>query len=110
MRNQYGADLRKLVASRFAVEHVWTMHDVDAFEARVSAYPAIIVLSNSVQGGVTVAETTAEFGPASAFALAKASAHERFDDYTDVGVKHTGSRNGFPAMGCGPPDRLRGSR
>lgn len=87
MRNQYGADLRKLVASRFAVQHVWTMHDVDAFETRVSAYPAIIVLSNTVQGGVTVAETTAEFGPASASALAEASAHEGFDEYVDLGVK-----------------------
>jgi hypothetical protein len=49
MRNQYGAGLRELVARNYAVEHVWTMHDVDAFEARVSAYPAITVLSNHPQ-------------------------------------------------------------
>lgn len=41
MRNQYGAALRELVSSRYSVEHVWTMHDVDAFESQVSAYPAI---------------------------------------------------------------------
>jgi len=109
MRNQYGADLRKLVASRFAVEHVWTMHDVDAFETRVSAYPAIIVLSNTLQGGVTVAETTAEFGPASASALVEASAHERFDEYTDVGVKAHRLAQWFPGDGLWPtgsPARL----
>ncbi len=109
MRNQYGADLRKLVASRFAVEHVWIMHDVDAFETRVSAYPAIIVLSNSVQGGVTVAETTAEFGPASASALAKAATHEGFDGYIDVGVKAHRLAHWFPGDGLWPtgsPARL----
>ena len=42
MRNQYGEPLRELVSRRYAVEHVWTMHDVDAFEEQVSAYPAII--------------------------------------------------------------------
>jgi adenine-specific DNA-methyltransferase len=41
MRNQYGAELRELVARDYAVEHVWTMHDVDAFEEQVAAYPVI---------------------------------------------------------------------
>ncbi|MDV3215716.1 MULTISPECIES: Eco57I restriction-modification methylase domain-containing protein [Mycobacterium] len=87
MRNQYGSALRELVASRFAVEHIWTMHDVDAFETRVSAYPAITVLSNKPQGAVTVADTTEKFGPSSAFALATAARDDRFTDFTDVGVK-----------------------
>ncbi len=109
MRNQYGADLRKLVASSFAVEHVWTMHDVDAFETRVSAYPAIIVLSNTVQGAVTVAETTAEFGEASASALARAATQEKFDDYIDAGVKAHRLPQWFPGDGLWPtgsPARL----
>jgi adenine-specific DNA-methyltransferase len=38
MRNQYRAVLRELVASRYDVEHIWTMYDMDAFEAQVSAY------------------------------------------------------------------------
>ena len=71
MRNQYGADLRELVARDYAVEHVWTMHDVDAFEAQVSAYPAITVLGNHAQVSAVVADTTSEFGPTSAFALGK---------------------------------------
>jgi len=109
MRNQYGADLRKLVASRFAVEHVWTMHDVDAFATRVSAYPAIIVLSNTMQGGVTVAETTAEFGATSASGLAKAATQEGFDEYTEVGVKAHRLAHWFPGDGLWPtgsPARL----
>jgi hypothetical protein len=87
MRNQYGAALRVLVANRYAVEHIWTMHDVDAFESRVSAYPAITVLSNRRQTTATVADTTAEFGPSSAFALAIATRDDHFTDFTDVGVK-----------------------
>ena len=58
MRNQYGADLRELVARDYVVEHIWTMHDVDAFEAQVSAYPAITVLGNHAWGSAVVADTT----------------------------------------------------
>ncbi|MFG2338187.1 Eco57I restriction-modification methylase domain-containing protein [Streptomyces yangpuensis] len=66
MRNAYGKHLRGLVTSRYAVETVWQMHDVDAFEAEVSAYPAITVLANSEQGSSTFIDTTAAFGVASA--------------------------------------------
>ena len=44
MHNQYGADLRRLVSSSYAVEAVVSMHDVDAFEESVSAYPAVTVI------------------------------------------------------------------
>lgn len=87
MRNQYGAGLRELVASGYAVEHIWTMHDVDAFEMRVSAYPAITVLGNHAQASVVVAETTGEFGPASAFALARAAQENCFEEFVGIGVK-----------------------
>ncbi|MFI1946872.1 Eco57I restriction-modification methylase domain-containing protein [Streptomyces virginiae] len=68
MRNAYGKHLRGLVTSRYAVESVWQMHDVDAFEAEVSAYPAITVLANAEQGSSTFIDTTAAFGVASASA------------------------------------------
>jgi adenine-specific DNA-methyltransferase len=71
MRNQYGADLRAFVAAGFSVETVWTMHDVDAFESFVSAYPAITVISRQPQQSVVVAETTAAFGATSAHELAR---------------------------------------
>jgi hypothetical protein len=87
MRNQYGAALRELVAGRYAVEHVWTMHDVDAFKAQVSAYPAIIALANQRQGSVVVADTTAEFGEPAAQALAKWSRDGSLVDFTDAGVQ-----------------------
>jgi len=66
MRNQYGANLRKFVTDRFAVDHVWVMHDVDAFEAQVDAYPAITVFSNKSQSTTVVAATTKEFSRRSA--------------------------------------------
>lgn len=61
MRNQYGKHLRELIGDRFSVDAVVTMHDVDAFENEVSAYPAVTVLSNRPQGSAVVADTTAAF-------------------------------------------------
>lgn len=66
MRNQYGAHLRELVADNYAVETVIAMHDVDAFEDDVSAYPAIVVLRNSPQGKAVVVDATADFGESDA--------------------------------------------
>ncbi|MDN0199435.1 N-6 DNA methylase [Streptomyces sp. S.PNR 29] len=62
MRNQYGRELRKMVADRYSMRAVVIMHDVDAFESQVSAYPAITVLCNEPQGSVVAADTTARFG------------------------------------------------
>ena len=56
MHNQYGERLRALVASEYAVDTVVVMHDVDAFEDTVSAYPAITVLRNGRQGHAHVVE------------------------------------------------------
>ena len=81
------AGLRELVAWAYAVEHIWTMHDVDAFEAQVSAYPAITVLGNHAQKSAVVADTTSDFGPASAFALVKAIRDEGFGGFSGTGVK-----------------------
>ena len=86
MRNQYGAALRAVVSERFAVEHVWPMHDVDAFEAKVSAYPAITVLANHPQASVVVADTTADFGPNAAAALAAATRQADFEHFEVTGV------------------------
>lgn len=70
MRNQYGADLRELVTSRYAVDTVVSMHDVDAFEDDVSAYPAIVVIRNRKQGPVTVVDAGAGFDGAAAAEVA----------------------------------------
>ncbi|MDX3766078.1 MULTISPECIES: Eco57I restriction-modification methylase domain-containing protein [unclassified Streptomyces] len=66
MRNQYGRGLRKLVTRDYSMNLVITMHDVDAFEEQVSAYPAITVIGHHAQGEAVVANTTAGFGQAEA--------------------------------------------
>lgn len=77
MRNAYGAKLRAYVSEGYAVETIWQMHDVDAFEAEVSAYPAVTVLANRPQGAVTVVDATAEFGADSAREAAAFAASAR---------------------------------
>ena len=62
MRNQYGRQLRAFVSSGFAMDAVVHMHDVDAFEDPVSAYPAITVLRRGRQNGALVASTDSSFG------------------------------------------------
>ncbi len=71
MRNQYGRHLRALVAGHFSLDVAITMHDVDAFESRVSAYPAITVISRNEQKSAVVADTTAAFNAQDAPALAR---------------------------------------
>lgn len=61
MRNQYGRGLRSLISAEYAIDLILPMHDVDAFEAQVSAYPAIVVLRNGRQGAVALAEAAATF-------------------------------------------------
>jgi methylase of polypeptide subunit release factors len=74
MRNQYGARLRRLVEDGYAVGTLLTLHDADAFEHRVSAYPAIVVVRNGPQGPALFADADASFGPAGASSLAAAHA------------------------------------
>jgi hypothetical protein len=64
MRNQYGARLRQLVSDNYAVDSVIVMHDVDAFEHEVSAYPAITILRNGDQHGSRVVEAHESFDEA----------------------------------------------
>ena len=61
MRNQYGARLRRLVSDSYSVDSVLVMHEVDAFEDEVSAYPAIVVLRNGSQGTARAVEAHATF-------------------------------------------------
>ncbi|MEV7674168.1 Eco57I restriction-modification methylase domain-containing protein [Streptomyces sp. NPDC088752] len=66
MRNQYGRRLRQLVTSRYSMDLALVMHDVDAFEDKVSAYPAITLISNRAQEEAVAADTTRGFGSAEA--------------------------------------------
>ncbi|MFF4295515.1 Eco57I restriction-modification methylase domain-containing protein [Streptomyces vinaceus] len=62
MRNQYGRRLRQLVTNGFSMDLALVMHDVDAFEDQVSAYPAITLISNKPQGAAVAADTNRSFG------------------------------------------------
>lgn len=109
MRNSYGARLRKLIADNYAVETLWQMHDVDAFHAEVSAYPAITVLANNGQGHVSVLDTTAAFGEAGA---TEAVAFVRSVQPEGAGSGWTGARldkwfEGSDLWPSGGPTRVR---
>ena len=60
MRNQYGAELRELITSDFAVDVVIEMHNADAFHDEVDAYPAITVIRRQKQGRTIVASAGPE--------------------------------------------------
>jgi hypothetical protein len=62
MRNQYGRRLRQLVTKHFSMDLALVMHDVDAFDEQVSAYPAITLISNRPQGAAVAADTNRSFG------------------------------------------------
>jgi hypothetical protein len=66
MRNQYGQRLRNMVTEGFSMETVIEMHDVDAFEDEVSAYPSITVISRASQGSAIVATAKRGFDEDSA--------------------------------------------
>ncbi|KPC96772.1 DNA methyltransferase [Streptomyces sp. NRRL F-6602] len=84
MRNQYGRRLRQMVASRFSMDLVLSMHDVDAFQEQVSAYPAITVISSKPQGEAVAADTTRSFGPSQARELLT---WYRSDDWTPTSTE-----------------------
>ena len=109
MRNQYGAELRRLVASSYSVDSVWTMHDVDAFEASVSAYPAITVVSRRPQGPAVVADTTERFGAASARELARWVRTSELSAASGLGYQAYRLPHWFPGdelWPSGSPERL----
>ncbi len=58
MRNQYGAELRHLITSAYSVELILDMHDVNAFDNEVDAYPAITIIRYRRQSATVVASAT----------------------------------------------------
>jgi len=63
MRNQYGAGLREVISRSYAVDAVISMHEVDAFEHDVSAYPAVVVLRKGPPRKTIVADASRSFRP-----------------------------------------------
>lgn len=55
MKNRYGAPLRRLVHEGFRLRTYVDMVDTDAFQAEVSAYPAITIISREAGGPTRIA-------------------------------------------------------
>jgi adenine-specific DNA-methyltransferase len=63
MRNAYGRKLRrKIISGPYSMDCLLTMHDAPAFDAEVSAYPAITVLRRDDQGAVVTGLANEKFG------------------------------------------------
>lgn len=109
MRNQYGSDLRELVTDKYAVDTVLSMHDVDAFEDDVSAYPAIVVLRNSPQAKAVVAEANAAFSDSDAQKLVAWAKRGRRRTVTEASYEATrvdGWFTGRDLWPAGSPSQL----
>ncbi|MCL3838014.1 Eco57I restriction-modification methylase domain-containing protein [Aeromicrobium duanguangcaii] len=108
MRNAYGARLRAFVSSDFAVEVVWQMHDVNAFEAEVSAYPAITVIRNADQEKAVVAECHEAFDSLSAAALTAFTlgGDDTLHASSFAAHRMTGWFEGTDLWPAGDPDRI----
>lgn len=110
MRNQYGDKLRRIISNGFAVDAVWIMHDVDAFESRVSAYPAITVFRRGNQKSVVAADTTEAFGEQSAEQLVRWSLDQNEGEFRGPGVYAHRLPHWFSGEESWPvttPERLR---
>lgn len=66
MHNAYGKNLRRLITEHYSMESVWEMHEVNAFEKQVSAYPAITLIKKSEQAEATYINTSTQFDATSA--------------------------------------------
>ncbi len=60
MRNQYGAELRRLISSAYSVEMLLSMHHANAFDDEVDAYPAITIIRHNRQQSTIVARADQE--------------------------------------------------
>lgn len=109
MRNSYGAELRQLITSAYGVDAVISMHDVDAFEDEVSAYPAVVVVRNAAQGRAAVAETNRSFAEADATRLvawARGTSRAPLHEAGFTASKLDGWFDGRDMWPCGTPAQL----
>lgn len=112
MRNQYGSDLRRFITSRFQVRTIIEMHNADAFDEEVSAYPALTIIRRGIQGRVVVATAGAPIGPTDSQALAELlqlDDHDRLPEPTapiQSSAVVDGWFRGHDPWPCGSPNRL----
>ncbi len=93
MHNQYGTALRAMITAGYSVDAIVAMHDVNAFEDPVSAYPAITIVRRGGQGPAIMADTAVDFGPDAAGKLKRWA--DRSDTLTAAaGLEHRGIKAG----------------
>lgn len=88
MLNQYGAQLRRLITSRFSVETVFELHRAGAFESEVSAYPAITVIRSRPQQQAIVARGDASIAHLGATGIQKVL--DQAEDSEGVSIRASG--------------------
>ncbi|MFN8106286.1 MAG: Eco57I restriction-modification methylase domain-containing protein [Nocardioidaceae bacterium] len=108
MRNAYGAQLRRIVTSQCSVNSVWQMHDADVFEADVSAYPAITVLTRAGQGPAVIAECNADFDEAAAKRLTRFTLSDATTEHAASFSAHRIAHwfSGYDLWPAGNPDSI----
>ena len=109
MRNQYGQRLRSMVSARFSVEAVIEMHDVDAFEEDVSAYPSVTVIKAQKQGPAIVATAHKDFDEPAARRIrtwAKKKRNARLSDPTFEAARMQAWFGDVASWPTGSPERL----
>lgn len=111
MRNAYGRKLRrKILDGPYSVDAVLTMHDSAAFDAEVSAYPAITVIRRGGQGPVVTGLANERFGPEEAHrfaAWAGASPAEVLDSAAVTGAVLPGWHRNDDSWPEGSPEVLQ---
>lgn len=68
MQNSYGKKLRRFILSEHHMDLICRMHQVDAFEEKVDAYPAIVMINNSKEDTIYI-DCSSEFDPSCAASL-----------------------------------------
>lgn len=109
MHNQYGAGLRKLIIEEFAVDVVLEVHDVEVFESRVAAYPAITLLRRGRHIRTALATANADFEERAAQRLSRWLADSPDGVASDDGFTAAMLDGSFVAgesWPSGPPERL----
>jgi hypothetical protein len=109
MHNQYGASLRRLVSNGYSMDAVIEMHDVDAFEDEVSAYPAVTIIRRGAQEAAVLATTDSRFGPDAAHSLHKWTTTGRTRSIARTGFRAARTEGWFDGdelWPSGDPDRL----
>lgn len=112
MRNQYGAELRRLITSAYSVDVVIEMHSASAFHDEVDAYPAITVIRRQRQENTVVAAASPDAAKTNTQVLTDALLSTRQDAHLAMprGLKATGIKKWFEGSGpwpCNSPEQLR---